>query len=626
MVTKKIKDFYTLKKCKKILRQSHQFYQRKRKSLEVHEKEKIESFLLSLQRAILEKNASLASQIAHQLEESAHRIMPKTLWDKTRNFVGGILFALVVAIAVRQMWFELYTIPTGSMRPTLKESDFLFVSKTDYGINIPLTTGHFYFDPALVQRGDVFVFTSEDMDIADSDTMYFYIFPGKKQMVKRLIAKPGDTLYFYGGELYGIDAQGKDLAMIRDPKWFQEIEHIPFIRFDGKVETPASPQRGVFPVAVFYQMNEPIAKMEVNQIGVVSGEMLAKSGKAPLANYFDLWGFKNYAMARLLSTAQVDQIHPGALRGLEKGTLYLELTHHPDVKKGHLIRDMENRMRPDFTTSVSLLPLQKEHISDIFSHMTTCRFQVREGLASRLGMNPKDSFYVKYYPKLEGVPDGTYEFQNGKAYQIYFAGIAKELPPTHPLYDKSPEKIQLLYNLGIEFLNQYAPVKNGRFFPSRYAYFRNGDLYLLGAPIVMKEDPALVLFLKREYQKQSISTSVTPYYPFEDLGPPLTKEGAIDAAFIRKFGLKIPERSYLALGDNHAMSADSRQFGFVPQENIRGGVGFLFWPPGPRWGRLLQPLHPHLNIPNFIIWGAALAIALIVSFYLRKKLQKPMKF
>ena len=56
------------------------------------------------------------------------------------------------------------------------------------------------------------VFTGENMDIRDVDTMYFYIFPGKKQYVKRLMGKPGDLLYFYGGEIYGIDGDGKDIT------------------------------------------------------------------------------------------------------------------------------------------------------------------------------------------------------------------------------------------------------------------------------------------------------------------------------------------------------------------------------------------------------------------------------
>ena len=194
MVANKISALYTLRKSKKILRQYHRLYRRKAKILDPHAKEKIESHLTSLQTAILKKDSEIADRLAHQLQETSLKLMPRSTWDKLRDFVVAIGFALLVAIVIRQMWFELYTIPTGSMRPTLKESDFLVVSKTDFGLNIPLTTSHFYFDPSLVQRGEIVVFTGENMDIADSDTVYFYLFPGKKQFVKRLIAKPGDTL------------------------------------------------------------------------------------------------------------------------------------------------------------------------------------------------------------------------------------------------------------------------------------------------------------------------------------------------------------------------------------------------------------------------------------------------
>jgi signal peptidase I len=118
------------------------------------------------------------------------------------RFVIALLVALVIAIVIRQMWFELYRIPTGSMRPTFKEGDFLLVSKTAFGLNIPLATEHFYFNQHLVERGGSIVFSTDNLDIPDSDMMYFYIFPGKKQYIKRLIAKPGDTIYSMEGKLW----------------------------------------------------------------------------------------------------------------------------------------------------------------------------------------------------------------------------------------------------------------------------------------------------------------------------------------------------------------------------------------------------------------------------------------
>ena len=612
-----IRAFYTLRKSKKALRQLHRLYRKKGRTLDAPVQEKFISQFSYLQAAISHKHAEAAALSARQLQEMAHQFMPRTSWEKLRDFTLSIAFALAVAIVIRQMWFELYTIPTGSMRPTLKESDFLVVSKTDFGLNVPLTTSHFHFDPSLVQRGSVFVFTGENMDIADADTVYFYLFPGKKQFVKRLIGKPGDTLYFHGGKMYGIDASGNDISELRNASWSQTLEHIPFIHFDGKVVANNLQGQGVFSSVLFHQMNQPVAKLNVNSFGAVQGEMCAQNGRTPLAHYSDLWGFKNYAMARLLTQQQADQMHPKAGVG---GVLYLELTHHPSLKEAHLTRDEMNRMRPDLGTSVSLIALQKEHIEQIAKHMTTCRFIVENGQVHRLGFEGKDPIYARYFPKIEGVPDGTYEIQDGKASCIYWGGVAKELPADHPLYRKDPERVQFLYNLGIEFLTQYHPSSGQtRAMPSRYAYFRDGALYLMGSPILQKEDPALAVFLKTERERQMASTSVHPYLPFEPTLPPVMQDGKIDAAFIRKYGLVVPDKMYLALGDNHAMSADSRQFGFVPEENLKGKVGFLFWPSGERWGLLSQPTSDRTAFPNLFIWGTAIAITVGYVIVRRKK-------
>ena len=40
-----------------------------------------------------------------------------------------------------------------------------------------------------------------------------------------------------------------------------------------------------------------------------------------------------------------------------------------------------------------------------------------------------------------------------------------------------------------------------------------------------------------------------------------------------------PQDGYFVLGDNRAMSCDSRRWGIVPRENIIGRVDFRYWPP-----------------------------------------------
>lgn len=618
-----IGSYFSLRKSKRTFRQIYRYYSRKAKNLDTYTKESIQNYLTALQSAIVRKDSVEAKKMAEELEQASLRFLPKTAFDKVRDFIGGILFALLIAVLIRTMWFELYTIPTGSMRPTLKEEDYLIVSKTDYGINVPLQESHFYFDPDLVKRGSIIVFNGANMDISDSDTVYFYLFPGKKQFVKRLIGKPGDTLYFYGGQVYGVDREGN---LLRDLDEVNQIEHIPMIRFDGKVETPNGSKNGLFNPAVFHQMNVPVAKLTLSPLGKINGEMLPQANRPLVAQYSDLWGIKHFAMSRLLNKADVEKLYPHA--DLEEGLLYLELSHHPTLQGAQLLRDEYNRLRPELNVSTSLIALQKHHLEAISKHMTTCRFSVKNGVAWRLGWNPKD--LAMYLPKLPGVPDGTYEIQDGKAYKLPFPpipifgiftnGVTQELPPEHPLYAQDPETIYKLYNLGIEFINQYLPIaKQQRALPSRYAYFRNEELYLLGAPIIEKGDLALQNFHKRELQKQKLGTSMNPYTPFADAGPPTIEE-------IQKNGIRVPEKMYMALGDNHAMSADSRQFGFVPEANLKGGVSFLFSPPGERWGRMPQPSQPHLTFPNIAVWTGFILAALGSSLYYRRKLQKPLKF
>lgn len=118
------------------------------------------------------------------------------------------------------------------------------------------------------------------------------------------------------------------------------------------------------------------------------------------------------------------------------------------------------------------------------------------------------------------------------------------------------------------------------------------------------------------------STLQKPYIGFKDYGPPL-KDGKIDKEFLQTFGLKIPEKHYMALGDNHAMSADSRYFGFIPQENLQGSPSFIVWPPGPRWGIPSQKPYAWATLPNAVVWGTALGLGLFWYILHRRKMSQP---
>ena len=48
--------------------------------------------------------------------------------------------------------------------------------------------------------------------------------------------------------------------------------------------------------------------------------------------------------------------------------------------------------------------------------------------------------------------------------------------------------------------------------------------------------------------------------------------------------MKVPENEFVALGDNSANSADSRYWGYVPQESVVGRAIFIYYPFTKRWG------------------------------------------
>lgn len=622
-----MQKWFQLRKIKKFLFAAHHRFQKVERKLEPPIQTEIKTRLLELQEAILSKNTDRCKLLTTSIQSLYKQYLKKSLFEQLRDFIFGIGVALCVAILIRQVWFELYEIPTGSMRPTFKEQDRLSVSKTDFGINYPLRPGHFYFNPDLIKRNNIVIFTTEDMDIREADTVYFYLFPGKKLLVKRLIGKPGDTLYFYGGQIYGIDGSDRDITPELQLPELAKIDHIPFISFEGThISTTSSVIPGVYSPVMIYQMNEPIARLYALSPTQARGELLPRVLKQNREIQYDqLWGIGNFAMARLLTKEQVRVLTDQDPSQMEEGVLYLELRHHPSLSGAHMGSDVMHRLRPFVGLSTSVIPLQEKHLKTIMQNLYTARFTIEKGIGYRYGINPKKYGTQAFFPYLPGIPDGTYEFYYGKAFAIRWQGISHELPPSNPLYWFDAQRTQLFFNIGMEFDTRYNPQsKEQSVYPSRYAYFRDGDLYLMGAPMISKDDPALTRFIEREKKRQA--TSRISYHPFTDQGPPFLPTGELDIETIKKYGLTVPPASYLVLGDNHANSGDSREFGFVPEANLRGGPVFIFWPPGSRFGVPNQPPYPLFNPGRLFIWALALIGFGTWGILHYRKTRLPLKF
>ncbi|MCB1119076.1 MAG: signal peptidase I, partial [Chlamydiia bacterium] len=244
-----------LGRLKKALQHCWKQYRKRGKQLEKGAKQQFTEAFHELEEAITKRDVTRGKVWREKLEDLCKTHIPRSWLRATVELVVAIAVALAIATVIRQSWFELYEIPTGSMRPTFREQDHLSVTKTPFGINIPLETEHFYFDPDLVQRGSVVIFSTDKMPVADSDTTFFGIFPYKKRLVKRMIGKPGDTLYFYGGKIYGLDSEGNPIDILLNEPSMAKLDHIPFISFEG---TPSQPKRDQI---VFSQMNIPVGRL-----------------------------------------------------------------------------------------------------------------------------------------------------------------------------------------------------------------------------------------------------------------------------------------------------------------------------------------------------------------------------
>lgn len=626
---------YSLSKSRHIMNNGYKCYRKKSKALPADQLNGFEKHLQALDEALLKKDRVEADKEAHWVEEFCNQHFKKTIWEYSFELIFAVLVALLIATVVRATWFELYEIPTGSMRPTFEEQDHLTVTKTAFGINIPLETAHFYFDPALVQRTSVVIWSGENVPHLDSESTFMGIFPYTKRFIKRNMGKPGDTLYFYGGKIYGVDQEGNDLKELRKSPYLTKLEHIPFTHFEGRRSYGDNSRSKVVNQVSFHLMNQILGRIRFAR-GEMKGEVYNGKEWVPdqpqevekphstIQTYSDFWGLRNFALGRLLTKAQVDKLAPSQSKELEEGVLYLELRHTPSLTTpAPLISNNYGIVLPGFTT---LLPLRDEHLKAIMANLYTCRFEVKNGKAQayRLEQPTNQGPYRSTSPSFPNVPDGTYEFYYGKAYKIGWGAVATELPADHPLYSMTPENIQKLYNVGIEMSTIVEPQSSDQiYFPNRYAYFRNGDLFLMGGVIMKKDDPLLVSFHEREKKRQEASTDRAPYIAFKDYGPPINSAGEIDREFLSVFGYKIPEGHYLMLGDNHAMSQDSRWFGPIAQANLQGAPSLILWPPGPRMGVPLQKPYPIFVLPRLIIWSIAAIILIIWWIIHRRRIRKP---
>lgn len=130
----------------------------------------------------LEDEAEVLDELLHQHASFARK-------SALRETLENVAIAVGVAVALRSCFYEPFKIPSGSMMPTLRTGDHIFVNKFVYGVQIPFTT-HVVAEDMIdgISRGDVVVFR--------------YPLDESEDFIKRVIGLPGDVVRVEGRDIW----------------------------------------------------------------------------------------------------------------------------------------------------------------------------------------------------------------------------------------------------------------------------------------------------------------------------------------------------------------------------------------------------------------------------------------
>lgn len=134
--------------------------------------------------------------------------MNERIKREIKEWGESIIIAFILAMVIRTFVIQAFKIPSGSMKPTFLEGDRILVNKFIYRFKEP-------------QRGDIVVFR--------------YPEDKKKDFVKRLIAKGGETVEIKDGNIY---INGK---LIEQPHILRDIFYYnrgDYGEIDQKIKVP----------------------------------------------------------------------------------------------------------------------------------------------------------------------------------------------------------------------------------------------------------------------------------------------------------------------------------------------------------------------------------------------------
>ena len=460
----------------------------------------------------------------------------KTMAADWTNALG---FAIVAASIIRSLFFEAFTIPTGSMEKTMRIGDYLFVNKMKYGAKLPQTP----ISVPFVHNRLPFTFIPSYVDWFSSDYRRLFGYGEIKRGDIMVFNWPvGDSVIVHNGVI-----AHDYYAILRNQAFINCVRDLKAYNSNG--------------INLSYDKYQPLESKYLNSARqkLINGGGLSQSPVGPIE--------KTGGIATLPIDKKENYIKRCVAVGgdtLEIKDNLLYINSQPEEKKDEVVFTYNFYFKPG-----SYIP-QDKILEDfeIYSDQHT-RSNIQNKLIKVIDTSYKDS--LVYLEKLA-------------AYSTEQITCSQETAKMLSRYSGLDSMNQEIHPRGFNYsvYGQFYP-----YFPNHPSFNWSRDNY--GPLIVPKSgwtvelsDSTWILYKRaiEVYEKNKVFINSNGDYLIND-------KISTEYTFQQNY--------YWLMGDNRHGSADSRCWGFVPEDHVVGTASFVWFSKHPetgiRWDRIFSTVH-----------------------------------
>ena len=460
----------------------------------------------------------------------------KTMAADWTNALG---FAIVAASIIRSLFFEAFTIPTGSMEKTMRIGDYLFVNKMKYGAKLPQTP----ISVPFVHNRLPFTFIPSYVEWFSSDYRRLFGYGEIKRGDIMVFNWPvGDSVIVHNGVI-----AHDYYAILRNQAFINCVRDLKAYNSNG--------------INLSYDRYQPLESKYLNSARqkLINGGGLSQSPVGPIE--------KTGGIATLPIDKKENYIKRCVAVGgdtLEIKDNLLYINSQPEEKKDEVVFTYNFYFKPG-----SYIPKDKI-LED---------FEIYSDQHTRSNIENK---YIK-------VVDTSYK--DSLVYTEKLAAFSREQitcsPETAKMlsrYSGLDSMSQEIHSRGFNYsvYGQFYP-----YFPNHPSFDWSRDNY--GPLIVPKSgwtvelsDSTWILYKRaiEVYEKNKVSINSNGDFLIND-------KISTEYTFQQNY--------YWLMGDNRHGSADSRCWGFVPGDHVVGTASFVWFSKHPetgiRWDRIFSTVH-----------------------------------